>query len=100
MVVMALAEPETRSLDEREADADVEQPYHVFLWNDPVTPMQVVVLVLRRVFGYDAEKATELMWRAHHRGKAVVWTGARDPAIRYSMALLTAGLQSTVGRDA
>ncbi|MGH9918688.1 MAG: ATP-dependent Clp protease adaptor ClpS [Nitrososphaerales archaeon] len=96
---MAVAYPDTRSIDDAQDDIDVEPPYHVFLWNDPVTPMQVVVLVLKKVFGYDEQKATELMLVAHRKGKAVVWTGARDPAVRYSIQLGTAGLQSTVARD-
>lgn len=97
---MAVANPETRSFDETQDDDELDLPYLVFLWNDPVTPMQVVVLVLKRVFGYDQEKAAELMLVAHKKGKAVVWTGARDPAVRYSIQLGTAGLQSTVGREA
>lgn len=96
---MALADVEPSSIDQAEGDAHLDLPYHVFLWNDPVTPMQVVVLVLKRVFGYDEPKATELMLVAHRKGKAVVWTGARDPAVRYSIQLGTAGLHSTVGKD-
>lgn len=96
---MALAEPTTRPADQAGEDAHLDLPYHVFLWNDPVTPMQVVVLVLKRVFRFDEQKATELMLTAHRKGKAVVWTGAREQAIRYSVQLGTAGLQSTVGRD-
>lgn len=96
---MALAAPETRSIDERHDEADLDLPYHVFLWNDPVTPMPVVVLILKRVFRYDEQTATDLMLTAHRKGKAAVWTGERDRAIRYSIQLGTAGLQSTVGRD-
>lgn len=97
---MALAEPETRSRDEVDEDAHLDLPYHVFLWNDPITPMQIVVLILKRVFRYDEQKATDLMLTAHTKGKVVVWTGARERAVRYSIELGTAGLQSTVGRDA
>lgn len=97
---MALADPVTRSIAHVDDDTQFDRPYHVFLWNDPVTPMQVVVLVLKRIFGYHVRKATELMLVAHRKGKVVVWTGARDPAVRYSIQLGTAGLQSTVGRDA
>ena len=97
---MALANPKTRSMDQMDEDAHLDLPYHVFLWNDPITPMQVVVLILKRVFRCNEQKATELMLVAHHKGKAVVWTGAREQAIRYSIELGTAGLQSTVGRDA
>ena len=97
---MAIAEPTTRPFDRVDEVTDLDLPYHVFLWNDPVTPMQIVVLVLKRIFGYGERKATELMLVAHRKGKAVVWTGERDTAIRYSIRLGTAGLHSTVGRDA
>lgn len=73
-------------------------PYHVFLWNDPVTLMDVVVRVLKRVFGYGTEKAELLMVTAHREGKAVVWTGERDRARQYCIELGGHGLQATVAR--
>lgn len=78
----------------------IEEPYNVFLWNDPVTLMEVVVRVLKKVFGYDTGKAELLMLTAHNEGKVVVWTGERDRAVRYCLELGTNGLQSTVARSA
>lgn len=83
-----------------ESATTLDEPYNVLLWNDPVTLMEVVVRVLRRVFGYDAEKAELLMLKAHQEGKVVVWTGERDRAVRYCLELGTNGLQSTVARAA
>lgn len=87
-------------IERRKGDVDVSiaEPYNVLLWNDPVTLMEVVVRVLKRVFGYDTEKAELLMLRAHNDGKVVVWTGDRDRAVRYCLELGTNGLQSTVAR--
>jgi ATP-dependent Clp protease adaptor protein ClpS len=82
------------------AEGSVDDPYNVFLWNDPVTLMEVVVRALKRVFGYDSNKAELLMLTAHQEGKAVVWTGGRDRAVRYCLELGTFGLQVTVARDA
>jgi ATP-dependent Clp protease adaptor protein ClpS len=73
-------------------------PYDVFLWNDPVTLMDVVVRVLSKVFGYDGPTAEALMLRAHREGKAVVWSGNRDEATRYCIRLGRYGLQSTVAK--
>lgn len=90
-------------LAERHGDAvegSVAEPYNVFLWNDPVTLMDVVVRVLKKVFGYGSEKAELLMLTAHTEGKVVVWTGERDRAVRYCLELGTNGLQSTVARVA
>ncbi len=90
-------------LDERNVEdlaPTIDLPYHVFLWNDPVTLMEIVVRVLKKVFGYDTEKAERLMLTAHQEGKVVVWTGERDRAVRYCLELGTNGLQSTVARAA
>ena len=86
----------------READVEgsMDAPYNVFLWNDPVTLMEVVVRVLKKVFGFDAQKAELLMMKAHNEGKVVVWTGERDRAVRYCLELGSFGLQSTVARAA
>lgn len=79
-------------------DVGLDVPYNVFLWNDPVTLMEVVVRVLKKVFGYDTEKAELLMLTAHNDGKVVVWTGERDRAVRHCLELGAFGLQSTVAR--
>ena len=71
-------------------------PFEVLLWNDPVTLMDVVARVLRKVFGYAADKAELLMITAHREGKVVVWTGERDRAVRYCLELGSNGLQSTI----
>jgi ATP-dependent Clp protease adaptor protein ClpS len=83
--------------DTTEAE-EVERPYHVFLWNDPVTPMAVVTYALMKVFSYPKERAERLMLTAHEEGKAVVWTGGRDQARHYCVQLGLFGLQATVGR--
>ena len=38
-----------------------ERPWNVIVGNDPVTPMTVVVVVFRRIFGYSNNKCTHLM---------------------------------------
>ena len=81
-----------------EVDAAVDVPYNVVLWNDPVTLMEVVVRALKKVFGYDAQTAELLMLAAHRGGKAIVWTGERDRAVRHCLELGAYGLQSTVAR--
>jgi ATP-dependent Clp protease adaptor protein ClpS len=94
------AEPEVVRHLGGDPTASIDVPYNVFLWNDPITLMEVVVRVLRKVFGYDTKKAELLMLTAHHEGKVVVWSGERDRAVRYCLELGTNGLQSTVARAA
>ena len=85
-----------QELDQR---SETEPPYHVFLWNDPVTPMQVVTRALKQIFGFSAEKSQQLMLTAHVEGKAVVFTGAHDEAESYCVKLHAAGLMATIGKD-
>ncbi len=73
-----------------------ERPWNVIVWNDPVTPMTVVVVVFRRIFGYSNNKCTQLMLTVHHEGRAVVWSGQRERAEAYCVKLQVSGLQATV----
>ncbi|HVA71303.1 MAG TPA: ATP-dependent Clp protease adapter ClpS [Acidimicrobiales bacterium] len=95
------------SSTESDVQSDVEtnvavvtkRPWNVIVWNDPVTPMTVVVVVFRRVFGYSNNKCTHLMLTVHHEGRAVVWSGERERAESYCVKLQVAGLQATVEQD-
>lgn len=93
----------TKSDLDIELESDVssltERPWSVIVWNDPVTPMSVVVAVFRRIFGYSNNKCTHLMLTVHHEGRAVVWVGQRERAESYCVKLQVAGLQSTVEQD-
>lgn len=55
-------------------------PYHVLIENDDDHSMEFVVMVLRKVFGYDDAKAKDLMMTAHEQGEAIVWTGSKEVA--------------------
>jgi ATP-dependent Clp protease adaptor protein ClpS len=76
-----------------------ERPWNVVVWNDPVTPMTVVVVVFRKIFGYSNNKCTHLMLTVHHEGRATVWSGQRERAESYCVKLQVAGLQATVEQD-
>ena len=72
--------------------------WNVLVWNDPITLMSYVVLVFRRLFGYDHETASKLMLQVHYEGRAVVATQPREQA-EVSVAKLHAfGLQATLAR--
>ncbi len=74
----------TVDADERDSLAPTWQ---VLVFNDPVNLMSFVTLILRRIFGYSEQKATELMLQVHHRGRAIVWTGEREKAEFYVQQL-------------
>ena len=75
-----------------------EPGWSVIVWNDPVTLMSYVVLVFRRLFGYDFPTATRLMLQVHHEGKAVVATQPREQAEATVSRLHAFGLQATLAR--
>ena len=72
--------------------------WRVVVLNDPVNLMSYVVLVFKKVFGFDDTKATKHMLEVHERGRSVVWTGPRENAEAYAYTLqqwhLTAVLES------
>jgi ATP-dependent Clp protease adaptor protein ClpS len=90
----------TESDVESEVAVITERPWNVIVWNDPVTPMTVVVVVFRRIFGYSNNKCTHLMLTVHHEGRAIVWSGKRERAESYCVKLQVAGLHSSVEQDA
>jgi ATP-dependent Clp protease adaptor protein ClpS len=66
---------------------EVSQPWQVIIMNDPVNLMSYVTLVVRRVFGYSEEKATQMMLEVHENGRSIVWTGEREKAEMYVQQL-------------
>jgi ATP-dependent Clp protease adaptor protein ClpS len=71
-------------------------PWDVILWNDPVSLISLVVRVIRKVFGYDKEKAERLTMAVHQEGKAVVWSGDKETAAAYCVALHGYALSATI----
>ena len=82
-------EIEISPVEEIEVLDQVTQPWQVMILNDPVNLMSFVTLILRRIFGYSEEKATELMLKVHYEGSAIVWTGDREKAELYVQQLQT-----------
>lgn len=70
-----------------EESSDLDQPWHVLIFNDPVNLMSYVTLIIRRVFGYPRETAERMMLDVHHKGQCVVWTGPREQAELYVQQL-------------
>lgn len=71
----------------------------MIVWNDPVNLMSYVTYVLRHLFGYTKEKATQLMLQVHHEGKAVVSSGSRERAEFDVYRLHEFGLWATMQQD-
>jgi ATP-dependent Clp protease adaptor protein ClpS len=72
--------------------------WRVVVLNDPVNLMSYVVMVFKRVFGFDETRARKHMLEVHEQGRSVVWTGVHEQAEAYVFTLhqwhLTAVLES------
>ena len=79
--------------------SDLDEPWVVIVWNDPVNLMSYVTYVFRKLFGYSEEKATQLMLDVHHEGRAVVSSGSREKAELDVFRLHEHGLWATMQQD-
>jgi ATP-dependent Clp protease adaptor protein ClpS len=90
---IGLLEPET--IDE----TDLDRPWVVLVWNDPINLMSYVAHVLQKLFGHSKAKAHQLMMQVHNEGKAVVSSGTRSEAERDVFRLHEHGLWATMQQD-
>ncbi len=75
-----MPEPGVLEQVETSTQTRLAPPWNVIVHNDPITLMSYVTMVLQRLFGYDYGKAYSLMMTVHREGRAIVWTGPREPA--------------------
>ena len=78
---------------------DIDRPWKVIVWNDPINLMSYVTFVLQKLFGYSREKAHKLMLDIHYLGKAVVSSGSREKAELDVFRLHDCGLWATMEQD-
>jgi ATP-dependent Clp protease adapter protein ClpS len=61
---------------EKNADPDTEtspsDPRRLRIWDDNISPMELVVFRLRETFQLDHEQAVQIMLKVHHSGTAVL----------------------------
>ena len=105
----SFADPALESLDctdwtspQIETELALEGVWRVVVLNDPVNLMSYVVMVFKKVFGFDEGKARRHMLEVHEQGRSVVWTGLREKAEAYAFTLqqwhLTAVLEPDEAR--
>ena len=81
------------------SEVDLDKPWVVIVWNDPINLMSYVTFVFQKLFGYSLEKATALMLDVHHKGRAVVSSGSRERAELDVFRLHEHGLWATMQQD-
>ena len=77
----------------------LDQPWNVIVYDDPVNLMDYVTKVLMKIFGYQKSKATSMMMEIHSLGRSIVWSGEKELAELYVQQLheaqLTAGIEQS-----
>ena len=82
-----------------ETNLDVDRPWIVLVWNDPINLMSYVTYVLQKVFGYSRDKAESLMLDVHEKGRAVVSNGSKEKVELDVFRLHEHGLWATMQQD-
>lgn len=63
------------------------QPHNVILFNDDHHSMDAVVTQIMKATGYGPGKASEIMFEAHTKGRAIVYTGSLERCEHISSVL-------------
>ena len=97
-----MAAPQVIPVEQTDTEIDevlqADRPWVTVVWNDPVNLMSYVTWVFQKLFGYSKEKAERLMLDVHHKGRAIVSSGARE-RMEYDASRLQAyGLWATVDK--
>ena len=73
--------------------------WRVVVLNDPVNLMSYVVMVFKKVLGFDETKARKHMLEVHEQGRSVVWSGLREKAEAYAFTLQQWHLSAVIETD-
>lgn len=97
---MILVEAKTQESPQADTltELQLQGLWKVVVLNDPVNLMSYVVMVFRKVLGFDETTARKHMLEVHELGRSVVWVGLREKAEAYAHTLqqwhLTAVLEA------
>jgi ATP-dependent Clp protease adaptor protein ClpS len=88
-------------LDEPDVESvvDLDRPWLVIVWNDPINLMSYVTFVLQKLFGYSRSKAEKMMLDVHNLGRATVSSGSQEKAELDCSRLHEHGLWATMEQD-
>lgn len=85
--IVATISSSTQPQHETHLEPALAGVWRVVVLNDPVNLMSYVVLVFKKVFGFDERTARKHMLEVHELGRSVVWSGARETAEAYAFTL-------------
>jgi ATP-dependent Clp protease adaptor protein ClpS len=91
---------ETERKEKTDERTQLDRPWDVIVWDDPINLMSYVVYVFQKVFGFSEQDATIKMLEVHELGRSRVATVDREKAELYVSRLHVYGLQATMERAA
>lgn len=86
---MAIAEKINKIVEQLNRIFKKEPSVNLVLINDDYIYEGIVREALMSVFGYDRQKAYNLMLSCHTNGSALIWSGLRSQAEEYAVILRT-----------
>jgi ATP-dependent Clp protease adaptor protein ClpS len=95
----ATAVPQLAPAAKPETELQLEGAWRVVVLNDPVNLMSYVVLVFKKVMGFDDQTARRKMLEVHEQGRSVVWSGLREKAEAYVFTLQQWHLNAVLEHD-
>ena len=75
---------------------DVQEPFHLIVWNDEVNTFEWVIETLVEVCGHSYEQAEQCAYIIHFRGKYAVKQGSYDDLKPMCDAITERGIGATV----
>lgn len=91
------SQPQTKEITRTELA--LEGVWRVVVLNDPVNLMSYVVMVFKKVFGFDESTARQKMLEVHEQGRSIVWSGLREKAEAYVFTLQQWHLTAVLEHD-
>ncbi len=82
-----------------ETELRLDDGWRVVVLNDPVNLMSYVVMVFKKIFGFDETRARRHMLEVHELGRSVVWSGHRETAEAYVFTLQQWHLTAVIEAD-
>jgi ATP-dependent Clp protease adaptor protein ClpS len=86
-MIVGQAKTTTAPSARAETELALQGLWHVVVLNDPVNLMSYVVMIFKKIFGFDEPTARRHMLEVHEQGRSVVWTGLREKAEAYVYSL-------------
>jgi ATP-dependent Clp protease adaptor protein ClpS len=90
---------ETITKEKTKDETALDPPWRVVVLNDPVNLMNYVVMVFRKVLGFNETRAVKHMREVHEKGRSVVWVGNREQAENFTYQLQHWRLQTVLEKD-